>query len=537
MLFIIAISSLYLAFSYYLKNTKEVPSYEGEYIEGMAGQPRFINPILSPANDLDSDLSTLIYSSLLKLDSAGKLVNDLAEKYEISDDRLIYTFYLKKGVRWHNGMEFTADDVVYTIKTLQNNDFNSPLRTSWKGVRVEKIDDYAVQFILKSAYSPFLNNLTLGILPKHIWEGKTANNFALAEYNLSPIGTGPYEFKQFIKDKDGKINSIELIANENCYCRKPFIKKITFRFFNTEEEAISAFNRKEIKGINHLSPKNKKKIIDTGNSNIIKMGMPRYFATFFNQTKSKALSDKTVRLALSYAVNKQRLIEEVLDGEGVLSETPIPVQLLDYNSGTKIYDYAKEHANNILKSSGWIDLDQDGIREKGDIKLKFTLISTDWPELLKTSKILQGMWKEIGAEVEIKNIGINEIQSDYIKNRDYEAILFGEILNFDPDPFAFWHSSQKKDLGLNLALYDNTEADKLLEEARQEIDQNIRAEKYRKFQELVMEDAAAIFLYSPNYLYLQSKAVQGVELKNIVIPSNRFNSVENWYMKTKRVWK
>jgi len=139
--------------------------------------------------------------------------------------------------------------------------------------------------------------------------------------------------------------------------------------------------------------------------------------------------------------------------------------------------------------------------------------------------------------VEIKNVSRSELQNNYIRPRNYEALLFGEVLNYNPDPFAFWHSSQKKDPGLNLSLYDNAEVDKLLEEARQETDRNIRAEKYRKFQELVIEDVPAIFLYSPDYLYIQNKSVNGVELKNIVIPADRFNGIENWYIKTERVWK
>ena len=542
-LFLVFVSGAYLGASHYFKNTMEAPAYDGEYIEGMVGQPRFINPVLCQTSDIDSDLSALIYSSLLKLDSEGNLVNDIAKNYEVEEDGLSYIFYIKKGIKWHDEKELTVDDLIFTIQTIQNGDFNSPLQTSWKGIRAEKIDDYTIRFILKNAYSPFLNNLTFGILPKHLWEFTEVSNFPLTEYNLTPIGTGSYKFKQFIKDREGKISSIELVANENYYSKIPFISKLTFKFFKTEEDAIAAFNRKEIKGINYLSPRNKKRIIDLEKASLHRLHLPRYFAIFFNQTKSKALSDKTVRLALSYAVNKDRMIEEILDREGTVAQTPIPQQLLEYNPETKIYDYAEEHAKNILESEGWIDSDEDGIREKKqeedeeEIKLEFTLVTTDWPELIESAKMLQEMWEKIGARVEIKNIQASELKNDYIKPREYEALLFGEILNYDPDPFAFWHSSQKKESGLNLSLYDNLEVDKLLEEARQETDQEIRAEKYRKFQKLVVEDIPVIFLYSPNYLYLHNSSVQGVELKNIVIPSNRFNGIEEWFVKTKRVWK
>ncbi len=503
----------------------------------MVGQPRFINPILSQSNDIDSDLSSIIYSSLLKLNTKGDLVNDLVENYEIGEDKLSYTFYIKRGVKWHSGKELTVADIIFTIQTIQNPDYNSVLRSNWTGIRTEKIDDYTVKFILKNAYSPFLNNLTFGILPEYLWKTKDINSFLLADYNLRPIGTGPYKFSQFAKDTEGKISSIEFIRNNEYYAQKPYIEKLVFKFFQKEEYAISAFNRKEIKGINYLSPKSKEKIANFENSNLYKLKIPRYFAIFFNQTKNKALSDKKVRLALSHAIDKNRLIEEILKGEGNSSESPIPPQLLGHNPNVKVYDYAQEHANNTLEAAGWINSDSDGIRAKEDVKIEFTLITHDQPELVETAKMIQQMWKEIGVNIEIENIQTNKLRNDYIKPREYEAVLFAQILNYDPDPFAFWHSSQKKETGLNLSLYDNSEIDKLLEEARYETDREVRAEKYKKFQELIIEDIPAIFLYSPHYLYLQNKSVRGVELENIIIPSNRFNAIENWHMNTKRVWK
>ena len=175
------------------------------------------------------------------------------------------------------------------------------------------------------------------------------------------------------------------------------------------------------------------------------------------------------------------------------------------------------------------------LREKEEEKLQFTLVSTNWDAPAMTAEILQGMWKEIGAEVRIETT--EDIQNDYMKDRSYEAILFGDILNYDPDPFAFWHSSQKKDPGLNLALYENAEVDKILEEARQETDLEARSQKYQEFQNLVIEDVPAIFLYSPNYIYIQDDSIRGAEIEKLIIPADRFSGIENWYIKTKRVSK
>lgn len=531
--FLIAVSALYLAGNYYWKHTKEVPASGGDYIEAMVGQTRFINPILSQTNDIDADLSSLIFSSLLRTDTDGKFQNDLAESYEISEDKLNYTFHIKQNVKWHDGQSLNADDVIYTVKVIQDDSYYSPLIANWQGVRAEKVDDYTVRFILKNAYAPFLNNLNFGILPKHLWEQIKSNEFPLSELNFKPIGSGPYKFNSYKKDKNGKIISLTLEAGDAYYGQKPHIKKLTFKFYQKEEDAISAFNRREVKGINYISPENLEKIVDIGNKNVHRLKMPRYYAVFFNQTQSKALADKTVRLALAYAVDKNKLISEVLKGEGEAVDSPIPKTLLGYNPNTKIYDYAPDYARTLLDQAGWVDSDNDGIREKGGNKLEFTLTSSDNADTSKTAGMLQAMWKEIGASIKIEATG--NVQEDSIRDRSYEAVLFGEILNFDPDPFAFWHSSQKKDPGLNLALFDNPDADKILEEARKETDQNVRAQKYQGLQNLVIDEEPAIFLYSPNYLYIQDKSVQGMDAKNIITPADRFNNIQNWYVKTKRI--
>ncbi|MDD3190727.1 MAG: peptide ABC transporter substrate-binding protein [Candidatus Pacebacteria bacterium] len=534
LLFLLISSSFYLSAKYYTENTEEVPANGGEYTEALVGQTRFINPILSQTNDIDADLSSLIFSSLMRTDKNGKLENDLSESYAISEDKLTYTFHIKQGIKWHDGESLTVDDIIYTIKTIQNENYYSPLIVNWAGVRAEKVDDYTVNFILKNTYSPFLNNLTFGILPKHLWETIDSTKFPLNELNFQPIGSGPYKFESYTKDKSGKIISIKLTVYKDYYEKVPYINTLLFKLYQSEEEAISAFNRKEVKGINYISPDNTDKIVDAeGKVHIL--SIPRYYAVFFNQTQSKVLSDKTVRLALSYAVNKKYLVEEILDGQGSTVNSPIPQQLIGYNPETKIYEYAVEHAKNILGEAGWTDGDGDGIREKEEQKLAFTLVTTEWSDLPKTAELLQAMWKEVGADVKIKTA--EDIQNDYIKTRSYEAVLFGEILSYDPDPFSFWHSSQKKEPGLNLALYDNTAVDEILEAARQETDLEIRAQKYQEFQSLVIEDVPAIFLYSPNYIYIQSNSVQGAEINNLIIPSDRFNDIENWYIRTKRVFK
>lgn len=530
----------------YASKTQIKPQAGGKYTEGILGQPRYINPILAQTNDTDRDLVQLIFSSLFKYDGQGNLIPDLAQDYNISDDGLVYDVFLKKDIVWHNGEPLTADDVIFTIKTIQNSEYKSPLRVNWQGVIVEKTGDFAVRFKLSNIYAPFLHNLTVAMLPKHLWSGISAQNFPLAEYNLKPIGSGPYKFKGINKDKNGEIKSIELIRNEYFYLAnnaygeiQPFIKKIKLKFYNNQADLIKACQKRQIDGLSFLPAENQNNI--EARCNIHQISLPLYYAVFFNQTKNKPLADKTVRLALSHSINKEEIIADVLKGKGIAVDSPLLPGWMGYSPETKIYDFSPEHSKNILKDGGWIDTDEDNIREKEingkKVNLEVNLLTADRPELKQTALLIKEYWEKIGVRTTLKIVGATAIQQDYIRPREYDALLFGEALSADPDPFAFWHSSQKKDPGLNLSLYQNKDADKLLEEARQTMSQEDRIQKYIKFQQLLTDDIPAIFLHSSTYLYPVSKKIKGISLKRLTTYSQRFSQIENWYIKTDRVWK
>ena len=326
----------------YFNRTQKIADFGGNYQEGIIGQqPRFLNPILAQTNDTDRDLVRIIFSSLLKYDDQGNLVSDLAESYEIKDNGLAYEFFLRKDVKWHEKEPLTADDVVFTVKTIQNPEYKSPLKINWSGVEVEKVDDYTVRFTLKNTFAPFLHNMTVGILPKHLWAGISAQNFPLAEYNLKPVGSGPYKFKELKKDKSGAVQFIELEKNKNFYLKKPYINNLIFRFYQSEAAAVQALNKRQVDGLNFISTAQKSKIIRR-DINVYQISLPRYYGVFFNQTQSKPLSDKTVRLALAYATDKKEIVERVLGGNGLSVDSPLLPGLLGYTTETKIYDFFKQ---------------------------------------------------------------------------------------------------------------------------------------------------------------------------------------------------
>ena len=527
-------SIIAIPFTTYFHFTEKAPDYGGKFTEGMVNEPRHINPLLSQANDTDRDVVYLIYSGLLEYNGEGKIVPDLAQSYEISSDGLNYTVYLKDNAFWHDGRKVTADDVIFTIQTAQNSDYGSPQRINWQGVQIEKVNDLAVMFKLQARYAQFLNNLTVKILPKHIWQDVKPINFALSELNLKPIGSGPYKFDRLKKDKDGRIRSYQLSANKEFYGGRPFINDIEIKFYVSEDEMINAYNRNEIEGLSFISPDNLKRVKFKQRLNLRELRLPRYFAVFFNQNKSAALSDKNIRLALSHATDKNVLLSKVLENRGVAVHSPMVGGVLDIPNSIKKYEYDLELAKTTLETAGW-KKDENGILSKGDNKLSLKITTSTWPELTEVAKIIKEQWEAMGVQVDIEILPTPELQQA-IKDRNYEALLFGAVLNIDPDPFSLWHSSQKRDPGLNLALYDNKNADTLLEEARQTLNPLERAKKYDDFQKLVIEDIPAVFLYNPLYVHGQAKKIKESNGNLISLPSDRFINIEGWYIETKRVW-
>src|SRR3989344_1759333 len=529
-------SILFIPIGYYISITKSTADFGGGFTEGLIGEPRFINPLFLQT-DTDRDLAQLIYSGLLKNDGQGNFTPDLTESFSISDDGLAYRFNLRKNIKWHDYKNFSADDIIFTIKTAQNQDFASPQRINWQGVEIIKIDEWTIEFKLKNPYTQFINNLSLGILPFHLWQDVKPGNFILSELNLKPVGTGPYKFSKLKKDRLGRITSYELMANEDYYLDGPFIKSINFEFYTSEEDLIQSFNLNGIDNLSGVSPANLASLRFPGKVKIHELKIPRYFAVFFNQNQSNVLSDKNVRLALAHSVNKDKIIESI-DGKGFKVDSPTLPEIFDeFEDSIKKYDYNSDFARQILENSGWQDKNNDGIREKDDRKLEIEFVTPLRKDFITIGEQLRDDWGKIGIKINLTPVSVIELQQNYIQPRTYQMLLFGEVLNIEPDPFSFWHSSQKKDPGLNLALYDNQGADKLLEEASQGLNPVVKANKYNDFQNLVIEDLPAIFLYSPYYIYPQTKKIKGLENELLGLPSERFANVNEWYIETQRVSK
>lgn len=519
------------------RNSHLVPQSGGSYVEAAVGQPRHINPILAGANDLDLDITNLVYSSLFQLNSNFELTPDLASGYTISDNQLEYTITLRNDVVWHDGTPFTADDVIFTIRSIQTSDYGSPLETSFQGVSVEKIDDYTVVFKLGQPYAPFLTNLTVGIAPKHVWESIPPKNAALAEQMLKPVGTGPFKFAEIItRRKTGEVTNFRLVRNEQYYGQHPYLDEFTFLFFPTHEEAVRALLANKADGVGFLPLSLAGDVTSRASLEVRKLLLPQYFGLFLNEVKNELLSDAGIRSALALAVDREIIVEEALQGNAVPLHVPIPNGQFDFGDTFGEPKFDPEVAKQNLDEANWKDTNGDGVREKDGKELRVTITTTDWPEYVRTAELIKEQWEAIGVGVEVQSYGAGIIQQTVVGPRDYQILLYGEILASDPDPYPFWHSTQTRSPGLNLALFKDEQVDKLLEEARKTTNRDERKQKYIEFQQRFLDLNPAIVLYQPYYLFAQSDDVRGLTMERVSLPVGRFNEVENWHVNVKRVW-
>ncbi len=540
--FRLALGTLVVAFIfigawYGVNHREEVPAVGGEYTEGLVGEPQFVNPLYSIASDVDADLAQLVFSGLFKFDPVNGLVPDLAASYEISEDQTIYTVTIREDAKWHDGEPVRASDVVFTIQAIQNPEYKSPLSVSFKNIGVAQVDEKTFQFILPEPFAPFLSSLTVGILPSHIWESVAPKRATLTELNLTPIGSGPYKFDVFTKDKLGNIGSYTLIRNTDYYAQAPMIEQLTFKFYNTSAEALQALENKNVEGLGFVPTDLAEEISGLRGVNMFRPGIPQVSAIFFNLDSGTEIEEVNIRTALTHALNRDQIVSDILGGNGTVINAPILPGMLGYHKNVTVYEYSQEAANNLFDEEGWTWNENAPYRSKTvdgeETELTFTLTVLDQPEFISSAEIIKEQWMAVGVKTEIRVVGATELNATVLTGRKYEMFFTGELMGIDPDPFPFWHSSQATDSGLNLSNYTNRNVDELLEEARITTDPIERATKYIEFQDLLTEDVPAVFLYQPTYRYALPNKIQNVTLDQINTPADRFGTISEWYVKTK----
>src|SRR3989344_2026741 len=515
-----------------------VPSRGGNITEGLVGAVRSINPILA-VSQTDNDLTELVFSGLTKALPDGTIVPDIAHSYEISPDGTVYTFTLKDNLTFHDGEPLRANDIVFTIQMAQHPDIKSPRRADWEGVAVASPDEKTIIFTLPHPYAPFLENTTLGILPRHAWQDISATEFPFPPLNTHPIGSGAFAIKNQNTDRAGSITEITLTPFKKYALGQPHLKHIWIKIFSNEEALKTAFRTGRIDTFVSTSPPLQEK-----KRAYISTTLPRVFGIFFNQNHAPSLADPSVRAALESAIDKESIVRDILHGSGVVIESPIPPGVLSGEEKVESINSATEEnstawideAHELLKKGGWSMDTTTGIWAKKKKPLAFTLATSDAPELVATAEHIAQRWQTIGVDVRVQVYTLPELNTAVLRPRSYDALLFGEVIGRTLDLFSFWHSSQRNDPGLNLALYTNSKADALLAEARATTNKKEREALYKSLAEIIKKDRPAIFLYAPKFTYVTPMWLKGVTLGALTTPSERFAEAHSWYVDTERVW-
>lgn len=516
--------------------TLELPTQGGTYIEGVLGFSEGINPILAPAmvpaNPVDQDLAALVFDGLTSLDETGQLVPALATEWDVSEDGDVYEFHLREDVRWHDGAPFSSVDVAFTVQAMQDPGFQGDpsLGELWRNVAVEQVDLYTIRFTLEEPFPSFLQYTTLGVLPAHLLGNVPAADLPSDDFSTkSPVGTGMFMVESIVQDR------IVLVTNPDDWRPRPYLDGIEFWFYADWASLLEDYDRGNLQGFHPPHLENARDLVEMSSLKLYSAESPGYGLVYLNLGRESLpfFQDVGVRQALLYALDRQKLIDQVLLGQGLVADTPILPMIWASNAAVRHYGYDPERAIGLLDASGWVDADGDLIREKDGVALAFTLSTNDDPVMVEMAEEMARQWRAVGVEATTRSVS-SEAALKSVRARDFDAALVEIELTADPDPYPLWHSTQAES-GQNFAGFANADADRIMEEARVTVDMEELLELYYAFQEVFAEEVPSLLIYYPVYVYAVDSQVQNVQIPPLLHTSDRFRNVEEWYMETEAV--
>lgn len=517
----------------YYQALKPVPG--GIYSEGHTGTFTNANPLYA-VSGVDSAVSRLLFAGLFKYNQNNELVGDLAEKFTVDEKGATYAVTLREGLQWHDGKPVTTDDVLFTYSAIQNPDAKSPLAGSWQSVKLEALDKRTIVFTLPNALSAFPHSMTNGIVPKHLLQGVPMAQLRSVSFNnTNPVGTGPFKWGSVdvsgssIADRE---QSVSLVPYERYHHGQPKLTRFIIRTFTDEKRLLKNFTDKQLNAVVGLEvmPDEFKNDAELKEYNIPLTGG----VYVFFKSGHEILADTKVRRALVQSVNTQ----DVIGGLG-FPVVPVRSPFLDnhigFNKDLVQLPHNVQEANKLLDESGW-KMDADGVRKKNNKPLTFRLYSQSTSEYAYVTQVLQRQWRAVGVNAEVLLQPDTDLQGT-ISRHDYDALLYGVAIGVDPDVFAYWHSSQadlRLRTRLNFSEYKSTPADKALEAGRTRSDPGLRALKYQPFLQAWRNDAPALALYQPRFLYITRGPVFGFEPKVFNTGIDRFNNVHELMIRQTR---
>lgn len=515
------------------------PEQGGVYTEALVGSLGRLNPLLDWNNSADRDVDRLLFSGLVKFDERGLPRADLAEAWGVATDGTIYNFSLRPNAVWHDGTPVTADDVIFTIERMQSAGSLIPqdVKDLWAKITVEKLNDKNLKFTLPEPFVPFMDYLTFGILPKHLLESVPADQMPNADFNIQPVGTGPYKFDHLIVE-GGKITGVVLTINENYYNNPPFIEQVVFRYYSTSKEALDAYKQGDVLAISRVAPDELSAALEEPNLSMYSSPLPQMSFVFFNlkNTDVEFFQNAKIRRALMLGLNRTSIINAYLSGQAILANGPILPNSWAYYDGTEHFEYNPEEAVKLLKDEGYaIPAGEGDVRAKDGAPLAFTMIHPDDALHTQIAQAIQSQWAKIGVRVDLQAVPYDQLVLNTLTSRAYQAALVDINLSRtpDPDPYPFWHQAEAT-AGQNYSQWDNRAASEYLEQARVTADYSLRARLYRNFEVIFAKELPALPLYIPVYSYAVDAQVQGVQVAPLYDPSDRFATFTQWYLLTRR---
>jgi len=509
-----------------------VPATGGTYVEGVAGVPQYLDPIIGATN-VDADVSRLLFTGLMRFDRAGSIVTDLAASYQVDPTGKIWTFTIRPDAAWHDGIAVTADDVAYTVGLLQDKAYLGPFSEAFRGVAVAAVDAKTVRFTLPDVYAPFAGSTTVPLLPSHLLAGVTYAELSRQPFNLKPVGTGPFRFS----DLDAR--QITLVRSDDFYRTKPerarpYLDKLILRFFRDEGDALAALSRGEIDGTAGLSPQDAERARSLRSVNLYSLPSNDFTALFLNVRPDRAVfRDRVVRQAIATAIDRGRVLQVSADGRGAVSDEFVPPTSWAYAKDVQRYQFSVADARAMLEQADWKDHDGDGVRDRDGTALRFSISTSDEPARVAAAQQIAADLTAVGMRVDVKAVPFADLVDKVVRQRTFDTLLVGiTVGGSDPDPYAFFHSSQVKDPGDNFSGYNTLTIDRALENGRRTFDQDQRKELYARVFQAIAAEVPVLFLYNSDYLYAQLRSLNGFRVAPVTDPTQRFWNVEDWYLKT-----
>lgn len=504
---------------HYLSNK---PAQGGTYVEGVVGEFSALNPLF--ADTLPGrTASRLMFSGLAKRDYKGAIQPDLASGWSVNADGSEYTVSLRSGLSWQDGAPLSAEDVVFTIKSIQNSATKSPLADDWQGVEVKALDALNVSFSLSAPFAPFLQLLTVGIIPKHILGSVPPAQLRVHRFNQTPVGSGPYRFEQFLVNR----SEIRLGAYEGFYRGAPKISTFVVKAFSDYGQLAAALGRREISGAGGFNNEESAKFGELGKDYVAWPGARESF--LFMNTARPILSNPRVRQAITRATNTHALALSYRPAVRA-TDSALLAEQLNGEAADKQLGFNPSLSRQLLERAGWKSNSGDPRSKKNQV-LKLVLVTPQTDIYPIVASQLQQQLQRVGVSVEIKTVSADEFQSRYVNPRQYDLLLSAIPLGADPDVYAYWHSSQANSSGSNFSNYSSAAADNLLEAGRTRVDPRVRLAKYHAFLKVWRQDSPAVALYQHNYFYV-AKGIELPGVKWLPEPLDRFAEVNEWHVRT-----